>query len=87
MKTYEEWQSSDQKFTEFFKPMDEIDESTYNHIMEVVAPHYCCVAHNGGWWGQNGECYIKIDGISHYMTVFESPEGRFYYIGVAPEFK
>lgn len=67
--------------------MDEIDEDAWNYLMEIVAPHFCCVGHKGGWWGQNGECYIRIDGKPFYMTVWESVEGKYYYMGVLPEFK
>lgn len=84
MKTYQAWEDAPStRFTEFVKPMDEVDEEMFMHFAEVVPTQY----HVGNLM-QSGEAVSKDRGRYLYMTFAGYGEPtRYYYLGVLPPFK
>lgn len=82
IKTKKDWIQSNKELTEFLYVGDEIDEALYNYVVEVVASAYC--SHG---FGQCGEPEYHIDKTSFHVTVHESNQNRYYYLGILPLFK
>lgn len=81
MKTKKGWDKANVDFDEYVKPLDEVDEALYLRMTEIVAPQYC--THE---FAQIGEPDFDKDGVYFYST-FSQINGRYYYLGVLPEFK
>ena len=84
MKTKKEWIRSERELTSFLRVGDQIDESLYNYIAEVVAPTYM----NQGWV-QMGECQYSEGNTMYYVTAHYDMgrTGIYTYYGILPLFK
>ena len=86
MKTYKKWQKANINLDIYLGEIPcEIDEELYHYIGETVAPTYC-----GGGFVQLGEAERSEgeypDTTDYYMTCSYT-FGKFYYLGILPEFK
>lgn len=82
MKTYKNWEKSNKDLDDFLNPLEEIDEELYLYIIEIVPPYWCY-----GGFGQNGEPTKKDKHCIYYRDTVMNVNGRYYYLGVLPEFK
>lgn len=82
MKTKKQWEKSDKQLHGFLKRGDEVDESLYNYLGEVVSPAFCNEVAT-----QCGEPYKHDeDGRSYHETMIID-HGKYYYLGILPLFK
>lgn len=82
MKTLEQFESQELDLDQYLKPLDEIDEELYWHI----ACGYMPAKYQHGGLIQGGDADDKVGEVYSYATVNEI-EGKFYYLGILPEFK
>lgn len=81
-KSYKRWQKLNINLDKYLCSPCEIDEELYNYLGETVPPQYCS---NG--FVQLGECVYSDDiGTNYYMTA-SMYEGKYYFLGILPEFK
>lgn len=80
--TYKKWQKLNINLDKYLCLPCEIDEELYNYLGEIVPPQYCDKG-----FVQLGECQFQDKyGTDYYMTA-SMVKGKFYYLGVLPEFK
>lgn len=88
MKTYEQWEESNLDWLDFFKPLDEIDEQAFMHVIECVPPQFTHLSEQG-YFGQNGEAQCDEKGITFRDTVWQPDVkvDKYYYLGLLPQFR
>lgn len=80
-KTLKQWNESNKKFDDFFKPLDEVDEDLVKDVNHFIAPRFA-----DGIFIQCGECDTETKGVKYYMTFCKKGD-KFYYLGSLPKFK
>ena len=80
IKTFKQWEKSGLELTEYLNPCDQVDEEIVHHMETVVPPQY---SQNGLM--QDGEPERMVDGVYFYST-FSKVDGKYYYLGILPEF-
>lgn len=86
MKTFKEWENSNLDMDVYLNEPCEIDEELYLDILECVPPYYL-----GDLAQQGGDAIDSFENdkgkkVLTYMTV-NSMNGKFFYLGILPEFK
>lgn len=82
MKTLKKWEKSVLNLEDYMPIPCEIDEELYLYLGEIVAPQYC-----GCGFVQLGECEREDKFGTRYFMPASIVEGKYYYIGILPEFK
>lgn len=80
-KTLKEWEKSGLDWNEYFKPGDQIDEETFLYIGEEVGSNY-----SDQNFMQCAEAEDSKNGIDTYSTAFATNDGKYYYLGILPDF-
>lgn len=81
VKTLQAWEESELEWDDFFKPGDRIDEEVFLHISEEVGESYSSF--------NLIQCAEPVDsknGIETHVTALKTNDGRYYYLGVLPDF-
>ena len=82
MKTLKGWNKSNLSLIEYLTEPCQIDEELHNYLGEIVAPQYCF-----GGLVQLGEAERSDDvGILYYMSS-SFVNGKYFYLGILPEFR
>ena len=81
MKTKKAWEKSGLDLDKYLTEPCLIDEDLFLYLGEIVAPQYC-----GGGIVQLGEAERSEDGVQFYMSASHI-DGKYYYLGILPEFK
>ena len=89
IKTYQEWEKSNLNISDYLPFPCEIDEVLANHISESTFPHY-----NTGEFTQGLDPEFSRNSYDDspekevfFYTSFSQINGRFFYLGVLPEFR
>jgi hypothetical protein len=89
IKTYKGWEESNLNLSDYLQFPCEIDEELANHISESTFPHY-----NTGEFTQGLDPEFSRDSYDEspekevfFYTSFSHIDGKFFYLGVLPEFR